>query len=129
MRKRQHTQSQEALGEICMLCWQSHPTERCPLQGKECFVLYFGAQKVGEEPTSQREAQACYRSVRGKLKTSPLQVLVHQLYQLGHWYVVVIWKQEDAHDLPQGTTTNTISFLFGHPDQATLLTSEIPPER
>jgi hypothetical protein len=35
---------------------------------------------------------------RGKLKTSPLQVLVHQLYQQGHWYVVVIWKQEDATD-------------------------------
>jgi hypothetical protein len=98
MRKRQHTQSQEAPGEICMLCWQSHPTERCPLQGKECFVLYFGAQKVGKDPTSQREAQACYRSVRGKLKTSPLQVVVHQLYQQGHWYVVVIWKQEDATD-------------------------------
>jgi hypothetical protein len=24
--------------------------------------------------------------------------LVHQLYQQGHWYVVVIWKQEDATD-------------------------------
>ena len=98
MRKRQHTHSQEAPSEICMLCWQSHPTEICPLKGKECFVLHFGAQKVGKEPTSQREAQACYRFVRGKLKTSPLQVLVYQLYQLGHWYVVVIWKQEDATD-------------------------------
>jgi len=61
-------------------------------------VLHFGAQKDGNEPISQREAQACYRSVRGKLKTSPLRVLVHQLYQLRHWYVVVIWKQEDATD-------------------------------
>ena len=98
MRNRQHTHGQEAPSEICMLCWQSHPTEICPLKGKECFVLHFGARKDGKEPTSQREAQACYRSVRGKLKTSPLQVLVHQLYQLGHWYVVVIWKQEDATD-------------------------------
>jgi hypothetical protein len=98
MRKRQHTHSQEAPGEICLLCWQSHPAEICPLKGKECFVLHFGAQKDGKEPTSQREAQACYRSVRGKLKTSSFQVLVHQLYQQGHWYVVVIWKQEDTTD-------------------------------
>src|SRR5713226_6304888 len=86
MRNRQHSHSQEARSEICLL------------KGKACFVLHFGAQKDGKEPTSQREAQACYRSVRGKLKTSPLQVLVHQLYQQGHWYVVVIWKQEDATD-------------------------------
>ena len=98
MRNRQHSHSQEAPSEICMLCWQSHPTEICPLKGKECFVLQFGAQKARSEPTSQREAQACYRSVRGKLKTSQLQVLVHQLYQQGHWYVVVIWRQEDATD-------------------------------
>jgi hypothetical protein len=98
MRNRQHTHSQAAPSKMCMLCWQSHPTEICPLKGKECFVLHFGAQKDGKEPASQREAQACYRSVRGKLKTSELQVLVHQLYQQGHWYVVVIWKQEDATD-------------------------------
>src|SRR5260370_38271455 len=100
MRKRQHTHRQEAPSEICMLCWQSHPTEICPLKGKEYFVLHFGAQKDGNGPISQREAQACYRSVRGKLKTSPLQELVHQLNQLGHWSVVVIWKQEDATDRP-----------------------------
>jgi hypothetical protein len=98
MSNRQRTHCQEAPSEICPLCWQSHPTEICPLQGKECFVLQFGAQKDRQEPTSQREAQACYRSVRGKLKTSSLQVLVHQLYQQGHWYVVVIRKQEDAMD-------------------------------
>jgi hypothetical protein len=98
MRNRQHTHSQEAPSEICMLCWQSHPTEICPLKGKECFVLYFGAQKGRSNPLSQREAQTCYRSVRGKLKTSQLQILVHQLYQQGHWYVVVIWKQEDGKD-------------------------------
>ena len=98
MRNRQHTHSQEAMSEGCLLCWQSHPAEICPLQGKECFVLHFGAQKGGKESTSQREAQACYRFVRGKLKTSSIQVLVHQLYQQGHWYVVVIWKQEDATD-------------------------------
>jgi hypothetical protein len=98
MSNKQHTHSQEAQGEICVLCWQCHPAEICPLQGKACFVLHFGAQKDGKEPTSQREVQACYRSVRGKLKTSPLQVLVHQLYQQGHWYVVVIWKQKDATD-------------------------------
>src|SRR5260370_42450672 len=98
MRNRQHTHSQEAMSEGCLLCWQSHPAEICPMQGKECFVLHFGAQKDGKEPTSQREAQACYRFVRGKLKTSSIQVLVHQLYQQGHWYVVVIWKQEDATD-------------------------------
>jgi hypothetical protein len=98
MRNRQHSHSQGVPSEICLLCWQSHPAEICSLKGKECFVLHFGAQKDGKEPTSQREAQACYRSVRGKLKTSPLQVLLHQLYQQGHWYVVVIWKQEDATD-------------------------------
>jgi len=98
MSKRQHTRSQESLSEACLLCWQSHPAEICPLQGKACFILPFGAQKDGKEPTSQREAQACYRFVRGKLKTSSLQVLVHQLYQQGRWYVVVMWKQEDATD-------------------------------
>lgn len=98
MSHRQHAHSQKTSSEECLLCWQSHPAEVCPLQGKECFALHFGAQKDGKEPTSQREAQACYRFVRAKLKTSPLQVLVHQLYQQGHWYVVVIWKQEDATD-------------------------------
>jgi hypothetical protein len=98
MSKRQRTHGQEVPSEVCLLCWQSHPAESCPLQGKACFVLHFGAQKDGKEPTSQREAQACYRFVRGKLKPSPLQVVVHQLYQQGHWYVVVIWKQEDATD-------------------------------
>jgi hypothetical protein len=98
MRKRHHTHRQEALSEACQLCWQSHPAENCPLQGKACFVLHFGAQKDGKEPTSQREAQACYRFVRGKLKTASLQALVHQLYQQGHWYVVVMWNQEDAPD-------------------------------
>jgi hypothetical protein len=98
MSKRYHTHNQQALSAACPLCWQSHPAEICPLQGKACFVLPFGAHKDGKEPTSQREAQACYRFVRGKLKTSPIQVLVHQLYQQGHWYVVVMWKQEDTTD-------------------------------
>ena len=98
MSKRRQIHSQGVPSERCLLCWQSHPGERCPLQGKTCFVLNFGAQKDGKEPTSQREAQACYRFIRGKLKASELQVLVHQLYQQGHWYVAVIWKQEDATD-------------------------------
>jgi hypothetical protein len=81
MSNSQHMHRQEALSEGCLLCWQSHPAQICPLQGKACFVLHFGAQKDGKEPTSQREAQACYRFVRGKLKTASLRVLVHQLYQ------------------------------------------------
>src|SRR5215471_4934741 len=96
MSKRPRTHSQQALSAACPQCWQSHPDQICPLQGKACFVLPFGAQKDGKEPTSQREAQACYRFVRGKLKSASIQVLVHQLYQQGHWYVVVMWKQEDA---------------------------------
>ena len=96
MSKRPRTHSQQALSEACQLCWQSHPAQICPLQGKACFVLPFGAQQDGKKPTSQRAAQACYRFVRGKLKSASLQVLVHQLYQQGHWYVVVMWKQEDA---------------------------------
>ncbi len=98
MRRRQHLHSQEALSEGCRLRWQSHPDQICPLQGKAYFVLPFGAQQDGKKPISQREAQACYRFVRGKLKTASLQVLVHQLYQQGHWYVVVMWNQEDATD-------------------------------
>jgi hypothetical protein len=87
---------QEEPDPLCPLCWQAHVGEPCPLEGRDCFVLYFGAYKRGKEPVSQREAQAFYRFIRGKLKGSQLPVLVLQLHQLGHWYVVVIWKHGDA---------------------------------